>query len=112
MGLDTTPGTGVGLENVGISGVCGVRPAWPRVMSYPALMEKLATGGPTGGATMAGTDGGPGLMEEARGDTEGEVAGGKGELLLKWAERVEGGGNWEDKDGGGARGLLNGGRGG
>lgn len=59
---------------------------------------------------MAGTEGGPGLMEDAMGGAEGEAAGGNGELLVKWAERVEGGGNGEDREGGGARGLLNGGR--
>lgn len=40
-------------------------------MSYPALMEKLDTGGPTGGANMPGVEGGGGLMGETRGGKEG-----------------------------------------
>ena len=84
---------GVGLENVGISGVCGVRPAWPRVMSYPALMEKLDMGGPTGGAKIPGTEARGGLMGGFRGGT---VAGGrKEELLVKGEASVEVGGKWE-----------------
>lgn len=77
-------------------------------MSYPALMEKLDTGGPTGGADMPGAEPGGGPMEEARGGREGEVEGGNGELLVKWEASEEGGGKWEDREGCGARGLLNG----
>ncbi len=31
-----------------------MRPAWPRVMSYPALTEKPVVGGPMGGAERTG----------------------------------------------------------
>lgn len=50
---------GAALEKLGISGVWGVRPAWPRVMSYPALTEKPVVGGPMGGAERTGPSGGP-----------------------------------------------------
>lgn len=52
-------------------------------MSYPALMEKPDIGGPTGGADMPGTEEGVGLIGEARGGKDGDVEGGKGELLVK-----------------------------
>lgn len=93
---------GVGLEKVGIRGVCGVRPAWPRVMSYPALIEKLDLGGPTGGADMTGPEG---LMGEARGGIEGDGAE-KGAPLVRAAATVGGVENWEDWGGAGPRGLL------
>lgn len=75
-------------------------------MSYPALIEKVDTGGPTGGADMPGTEGGGGLMGETRGGKAGEVEGRKGELLVKGEASVELGGNWEVA----ARGLLKAGR--
>lgn len=68
-------------------------------MSYPALMEKLDMGGPTGGADMLETERGGGPMGAARGGKEGEVEGRKGELLVKGETSVEGGGNWEDREG-------------
>lgn len=82
----------VGLENVGISGVCGVRPAWPLVMSYPALIEKFDTRGPEGGANMPGTEEGGGLMGETIGGKAGEVEGSKSELIVKASVEVDG--NW------------------
>lgn len=75
-------------------------------MSYPALMEKLDMGGPTGGADMPGAEEGGGLMGEARGGKEGGVEGRKGELLVKGEASVEVEGNWAV----GARGLLKAGR--
>lgn len=75
-------------------------------MSYPALMEKLDMGGPTGGADMPGAEAGGGLMGEVSGGKEGEVEGGKGEPLLKGEESVEVGGNWEGREGAAGRGLL------
>lgn len=79
-------------------------------MSYPALMEKLDMGGPTGGADMPGAEAGGGLMGEPSGSKEGEVEGGKGEPLVKGEARVEAGGNWEDREGTVGRGLLKAGR--
>lgn len=76
-------------------------------MSYPALIEKLDTGGPTGGANTPEAEGVGGLMEEVRGGTEREGVGGKGELLVKGEGSVEGGRKWEE---GGDRGLLKAGR--
>lgn len=43
------------------------------MMSYPALMEKLDMGGPTGGAGMLGPEGGGGLMGEAREGKDGDA---------------------------------------
>lgn len=77
MGLETTPGMAEELEKVGISGVCGARPAWPLVMSYPALIEKPDIGGPTGGAVRSGTTTGGGLTEGAIGEKEEETVEGK-----------------------------------
>lgn len=81
-------------------------------MSYPALMEKPDTDGPTGGANAPEAEGGGGggLVEEVRGGTEGEAVGGKGELLVKGEESVAGGGKWEERGGGADRGLLKAGR--
>jgi hypothetical protein len=72
---------GDGFEKVGINGVWGVRPPWPRVMSYPALMEKVDVGGPTGGAdrTAAAVAGG-GPLGGPRDGTEGGERGAKGPL--------------------------------
>lgn len=81
-------------------------------MSYPALIEKPDTGGPMGGADMPGAGAAAGWVEEDRGGREGEAEGGKGELLVKGAASVEGGGNWEEREGGAAKGLLKAGRGG
>lgn len=89
-GGSASPGLGTGLENVGISGVWGVRPAWPLVMSCPALTEKVDMGGPAGGLDIMGTEGGG----ETKVGTAGELGGGKGGRLVKGAS-VEGGGNWE-----------------
>lgn len=75
-------------------------------MSYPALIEKVDVGGPTGGADMPGAGAGGSLMEEARGCKEGEAEGGKGELLVKGDAE----GNWEEREGGPARELLKAGR--
>lgn len=75
-------------------------------MSYPALIENVDTGGPTGGADMPAAAGGGAVMVEAIGGTEGEAEGGKGELLVYGEERIEAGGYWEEREGGGARGLL------
>ncbi len=36
-----------------------MRPAWPRVMSYPALTEKPVVGGPMSGAERMGPPYGP-----------------------------------------------------
>lgn len=71
IGLETTPGMGAGLEKLGIRGVCGVRPACPFVMSYPALMEKPVVGGPMGGGDITGPEGG-GPIELAIGGAEGD----------------------------------------
>lgn len=75
-------------------------------MSYPALIENVDTGGPTGGADRPTAAGGGGLMEEAIGGTEGEAEGGKGELLVYGEESIEEGGYWEEREGGAVRGLL------
>lgn len=53
-----------GLENVGINGVCGALPAWPLVISYPALIENPVMGGPTGGGVKPAA-GGIGKAAEA-----------------------------------------------
>lgn len=71
-------------------------------MSYPALMEKLDTCEPKGGADVPGAERGDGPTVEARGGTEEEVEGGKGELLVK----REGEGNREEREGCAAGGLL------
>lgn len=76
-----------------MSGVWGVRPAWPLVMSCPAPTEKLDTGGPEGGAATLGAEGGGGVTGETKEGTAGELDGGKGGRLVKGA-RVEAGGNW------------------
>lgn len=60
---------------MGISGVCGVRPAWPLVMSCPAPTEKVDMGGPAGGQDILGTEGGGGVMEGAAGELDGGKAG-------------------------------------
>lgn len=75
-------------------------------MSYPALIEKLDMGGPTGGADMLGTEGGGDLMGETRGGKVGEVEERKGGLLVKGEASVDVGGNWEVA----GRGLLKAGR--
>ena len=71
---------GDGLEKVGISGVWGVRPPWPRVMSYPALMEKVDVGGPTGGADRTVPEEGGGMLGGPRDGAEGGERGVKGPL--------------------------------
>lgn len=85
-----SPGPGTGLANVGMSGVWGVRPAWPLVMSCPALTGKVDMGGAAGGLDIIGTDG----EGEAKVGTAEELDGGKGGRLVKGAS-VAGGGNWE-----------------
>lgn len=65
------------------------------MMSYPALMEKLDMGGPTGGPNIPGAEARGGLMGGFRGGTAGEVGGRKEELLVKGEASVEVGGNWE-----------------
>ena len=75
-----SPGMGDGFEKVGISGVWGVRPPWPRVMSYPALMEKVDVGGPTGGADRTAAAAGGGPLGGPRDGTEGGERGAKGPL--------------------------------
>lgn len=77
-----SPGTGTGLEKVGIRGVCGVRPAWPLVMSCPALTEKVDMGGPAGGDDILGTEGGGGVMGETKEGAAGELDGGKAGRLV------------------------------
>lgn len=74
---------------MGISGVWGVRPAWPLVMSWPALTEKADMGGPAGGLDIMGT----GAGGETKAGTAGELGVGMGGRLVKGAS-VEGGGNW------------------
>lgn len=41
-----------------MSGVCGVRPACPRVMSYPEATLNPVVGGPMGGGASTGPRGG------------------------------------------------------
>lgn len=72
-------------------------------MSYPALIEKLDTGGPTGGANKPGTEGGGGLVGKTRGPRGGEVEGRRGGVPVTGEASVEMEGNWEVA----ARGLLN-----
>lgn len=93
-GGSVSPGTGTGLEKVGISGVCGVRPAWPLVMSCPAPTEKVDMGGPAGGDNMLVTERGGGVMDETKEGAAGELDGGNAGRLVKGAS-VEVGGNWE-----------------
>lgn len=71
-------------------------------MSYPALIEKLDMGGPTGGANKPGTEGGGGLMGKTRGPKAGEVEGRRGGMLVIGEASVEVEGDWEVA----ARGLL------
>lgn len=81
-------------------------------MSYPALIEKLDTGGPKGGANMPGTEEGGGLMGETIGGNAGEVEGNKVELTVKASMEV--GGNWGEAArnwGEAAKGLLKAGSG-
>lgn len=77
-----------------MSGVCGVRPAWPLVMSCPALTEKVDKGGPAGGEDILGAEGGGGAMGETKEDAAGQLDGGKAGRLVKGAS-VDAGGNWE-----------------
>lgn len=65
-------------------------------------------GGPTGGADKLGPEGGGALMGETRGGKDGDAEGGNGELLVKGEASVERGGNWEETEGGAARGLNSG----
>lgn len=97
---------------MGISGVCGVRPAWPLVMSCPAPTEKVDMGGPAGGEDILGAERGGGVACETKEGAAGELDGGKGGRLVNGA-RVEAGGNWEgvprwNAEGGGTGGPLGG----
>lgn len=81
-----------------MSGVWGVRPACPRVMSYPALMLKPVVGG---GMEGAGPDRGGAVPMGGRG-TEGEE---NGTIGLEKGTPMAGGGMGDAAE----RGLLNGG---
>lgn len=82
------------------------------MISYPALREKVDTGGPVGGAGMLRAEAGGGLMEETRGVKAGTVEGmlpgrvGRDELPVKEEVSVEAIEKWELA----SRGLLKGGR--
>lgn len=96
------PGIGGALEKLGMSGVWGVRPACPLVMSYPALMLKPVVGGakngPDGGGAVAPMGGG------------GPEVGEKGIMGLVYGTPMAGGGMGEavDMNGGPSEGWIGG----